>query len=115
MVTNTVSYIDGRKLHNSRADLQKMKDFTNEMCMARGLTIAEKGHHFDGTRIDPGEAIAWSKDKYHLITDDKRKSYVVDCAIAILEVKENSFNREDFIKGMEERGWHTTWIDNRKR
>ncbi len=114
LVTNTVSYIDGRKLHNSRADLQKMKDFTNEMCMDRGLSIAEKGRHFDGTEIDPGETIAWSKDKYHLIANDKKKSYVVDCAVAVMEAKENCPSREDFIRGMEERGWHTSWTDNRK-
>lgn len=113
-VTNTVSYIDGMKLHNSRADLQKMKDFTNEMCKDRGLTIAEKGKHFDGTVIEEGTTIAWSKDKYHLMENESKKSYVVDCAIAVMEAKEISCNREEFIGAMRERGWNTTWTENKK-
>ena len=114
LVTNTVSYVDGIKLHNSRADLQKMKDFTNEMCKDRGLTIAEKGRHFDGTAIEEGTTIAWSKDKYHLMENESKKSYVVDCAIAVMEAKETSCSREEFERGMEERGWHVTWTDNKK-
>lgn len=114
IVTNTVSYVDGMKLHNTKMDLQRMKDFTNEMCKEKGLTIAEKGKHFDGTEIDAGETIAWGKDKYHLLANDKKKSYVVDCAIVVMEVKETSCNREDFEKGMEERGWHMTWTDTKK-
>ena len=41
-----------------------MKQFTNQMCRERGLTVAEKGKHFDGSQIEKGEVIAWSKDKY---------------------------------------------------
>lgn len=114
LVTNTVSYIDGLKLHNSRADLQRMKDFTNKMCQERGLTTAEKGRHFDGTAIEQGETIAWSKDKYHLLTNDSKKSFIVDCAIAVIEAKETSCCIEDFIRGMQERGWLTTWTENKK-
>jgi recombination DNA repair RAD52 pathway protein len=91
-----------------------MKDFTNEMCVSRNLTVAKKGKHFDGSEIEHGETIAWSKDKYHLLTNDKKKSFVVDCAIAVMDVKENCCSKDDFIRGMEERGWHTTWTENRK-
>ena len=114
LVTNTVSYEDGHKLHNSRADLQRMKDFTNEMCVERSLTIAEKGRHFDGTAIEEGTTIAWSKDKYHLMENESKKSYVVDCAIAVMETKEECCNKEDFIERMHERGWSVTWTDNKK-
>lgn len=67
LVTNTVSFVDGRKLHNSRADLKKMKDLTNRMCLDRNLSLAQKGKHFDGTTMEPGETTAWTKDKYHFI------------------------------------------------
>ena len=49
LVTNSVSYEDGRKLHNTKKDLECMKQLTNQMCRERGLTIAEKGKHFDGS------------------------------------------------------------------
>ena len=45
LVTNSVSYEDGRKLHNTRKDLERMKQLTNQMCRERGLTVAEKGKH----------------------------------------------------------------------
>lgn len=115
IVTNTVSYVDGRKLHNSKKDLQKMKDFTNEMCKARDLTIAEKGKHFNGESIEKGELIAWSKDKYNLLNDSSRKSYVTDCAVAILEVLEDICESiSDFINAMQDKGWKVNWTDKRK-
>ena len=115
IVTNTVSYVDGRKLHNSRKDLQRMKDFTNQMCKDRELSIAEKGKHFNGESIEKGELIAWSKDKYNLLNDSSRKSYVTDCAVAILEVLEDICESiSDFINAMQDKGWKVNWTDKRK-
>ena len=48
LVTNTVSYEDGHKLHNSKKDLERMKEMTNQMCVERGLTVAQKGKDFHG-------------------------------------------------------------------
>ncbi len=61
LVTNSVSYEDGRKLHNTKKDLECMKQLTNQMCRERGLTIAEKGKHFDGSEIEKGEVF------YHFV------------------------------------------------
>ena len=82
LVTNSVSYEDGRKLHNTRKDLERMKQLTNQMCRERGLTVAEKGKHFDGSQIEKGEVIAWSKDKYNLFRQQVKDSFVADCAMA---------------------------------
>ncbi len=114
IVTNTVSYIDGHKLHQSKHDLEHQKEYTNKLCLDRGLTIAQKGYHFDGSVIERGEVIAWSKDKYNLLLNDTKKSYVAECAIAIMEVVPQSASREEFISGMEERGWSVQWEDSRK-
>ena len=62
LVTNSVSYEDGKKLHTTKKDLERMKQFTNQMCRKRGLTVAEKGKHFDGSEIEKGEVIAWNTD-----------------------------------------------------
>lgn len=114
LITNTVSYETGYKLHNTKKDLQLMKDFTNEMCIKRNLSIAEKGKHFDGSEIDHGEIIAWSKDKYHLLANEQKKSYVVDCAIAVMDACEGCCNKEEFAERMLEHGWTTTWTDRKK-
>ena len=114
MVTNSVSYENGKKLHNSRKDLERMKQLTNRMCQERGLTVAEKGKHFDGSQIENGEVIAWSKDKYNLFRNEAKDSYVADCAMAVLSIMESCISREQFIKEMGNLGWNVNWTENRK-
>lgn len=114
IVTNSVSFIDGMKLHQTKRDLERQKEFTNNLCLERGLTLTEKGKHFDGTAIEEGQVTAWSKDKYNLFQHDDKKSFVADCAIAVMEAKEDCCDKEDFIERMHERGWSVTWQDNKK-
>ena len=114
IVTNSVSYIDGSKLHQTKRDLDRQKEFTNTLCRDHGLTVAEKGRHFDGTAMEQGEITAWSKDKYNLFLNDSKKSYVLDCAIAILEVVPQSASRDEFISAMKDKGWTVQWEDSRK-
>jgi hypothetical protein len=114
IVTNSVSYIDGRKLHQSKKDLEQQKVFTNNLCRERGLHVAEKGRHFDGTPIESGEIIAWNKNTYKLLTNDSKKSFLADCGIALMEVIPGSASKEEFIEGMAEKGWSVKWENKRK-
>ena len=114
LVTNSVSYEDGRKLHNTKKDLERMKQLTNQMCRERGLTVAEKGKHFDGSQIEKGEVIAWSKDKYNLFRQQVTDSFVVDCAMAVLKALENCISKEKFIEKMKQFGWNVNWTEKRK-
>lgn len=54
MVTNTVSYIDGHKLHTTKNELEEMKQLTNRMCEARGWSTPEKGKNFYGNDLEWG-------------------------------------------------------------
>ena len=114
LVTNSVSYEDGRKLHNTRKDLERMKQLTNQICRERGLTVAEKGKHFDGSQIEKGEVIAWSKDKYNLFRQQVKDSFVADCAMAVLKALENCISKEKFIEKMKQFGWNVNWTEKRK-
>ena len=114
LVTNSVSYEDGRKLHNTKKDLERMKQLTNQMCRERGLTVAEKGKHFDGSQIEKGEVIAWSKDKYNLFRQQVKESFVADCAMAVLKALENCISKEKFIEKMKQFGWNVNWSEKRK-
>ena len=114
LVTNSVSYEDGRKLHNTKKDLERMKQLTNQMCRESGLTVAEKGKHFDGSQIEKGEVIAWSKDKYNLFRQQVKDSFVADCAMAVLKALENCISKEKFIEKMKQFGWNVNWTDKRK-
>ena len=114
LVTNSVSYENGKKLHNSRKDLERMKQLTNQMCREWGLTVAEKGKHFDGSQIETGEVIAWSKDKYNLFRQQVKDSFVADCAMEVLTVMEYCTSREQFIREMKSAGWIVNWTEKRK-
>ena len=113
IVTNSVSYIDGHKLHQTKTDLQKQKLFTNGLCTSLGLTIAQKGRHFDGTPIEDGQLISWSKNKFKLLADSSKPSYLFDCAIAVSKAIDCSISKEDFINNLRFQGWTTTWEDTR--
>ncbi len=114
LVTNSVSYEDGRKLHNTKKDLECMKQLTNQMCRERGLTVAEKGKHFDGSQIEKGEVVAWSKDKYNLFRQQVKDSFIADCAMAVLKSLENCISKEKFIEKMKQFGWNVNWTEKRK-
>ena len=114
LVTNSVSYEDGRKLHSTKRDLERMKQLTNQMCRERGLTVAEKGKHFDDSQIEKGEVIAWSKDKYNLFRQQAKDSFVADCAMAVLKALEHCISKEKFIEKMKQFGWMVNWTEKRK-
>ena len=114
LITNSVSYEDGRKLHNTKKDLERMKQLTNQMCRERGLTVVEKGKHFDGSQIEKGEVIAWSKDKYNLFRQQVKDSFVADCAMAVLKALENCISKEKFIEKIKQFGWNVNWTEKRK-
>lgn len=114
IVTNSVSFIDGHKINVSRKDLQRWKGICNQMCAERGLTVAEKGRHFDGSAIEQGEVRAWGKDKYKLLQNETKKSYVAECGMAVLQALERSTDRDSFISEMKSQGWKTIWQDSKK-
>ena len=113
IVTNTVSFVDGHKLHQTKADLQAQKDFTNELCRSRGLSVTEKGKHFDGTDIEPGEIRAWNKNKYQMLIDEQKESYMIDCAEAIVEMVPKCSDSKEFVAKMELRGWIVNWNEKK--
>lgn len=114
IITNSVSFMDGHKLHNTKKDLQHMKDFTNQMCVEQGWSVAQKGRDFHGNELEQGTVSAWSKDKYHLMQNEAKDSFVADCGIACLDAMEISCSKEEFIQNMAERGWNVIWKDSRK-
>jgi hypothetical protein len=52
----------------------------------RFQAVSEKGKHFDGSEIEKGEVIAWSKDKYNLFRNETKERYVADCVLVNLLV-----------------------------
>lgn len=114
-VVEPVSYLDGAMLHTSKQDLVRAKQICNEMCRERGLSVAQKGRHADGSAFAPGEVSSWDKNKYHQMIKDPKKSWMADLAAAVQECLVHSRSREDFCSHMEhEHGWMVAWRDTKK-
>lgn len=113
IVTNSVSYLDGMKLHQTRKDLEQQKQFTNELCNEKGLTVAEKGFHYDGSLIKKAELITWKKETYNVINKGE-ESYILRCACSVTVSLREAKTREDFISEMKDRGWSVRWEESYK-
>ena len=114
-VVNAVRFADGSMLHSSKRDLAAAKKICNEMCLERGLSIAKKGRHADGSAFDTGEITAWSKNKWHGMLAEPKKCYLADLALAVWESKDIAESREEFLQLLgNEYGWRVLWNENRK-
>ena len=114
-IVNSVNYEDGHKLQWSSADLQELKERCNTQSREQGLHVPEKGKTFEGTERE--ETVAWKKETYQLLKQaeqGKVKSYVQDIALAVLDCKEATSSREDFIRMMGEKGYGVDWQDKHK-
>jgi hypothetical protein len=96
MVTNTVSYLDGHKLHTTRKQLEDMKRLTNQICLERGWSIPQKGKDYHENDLDVGHVRAWSKDKYHMPLNNAKESYVAACALTVLEAKVDACSKDEY-------------------
>ena len=114
-VIEPVSFCDGRMLHTSKHDLDRAKKVCNDMCRARGLSVAQKGRHANGVAFDEGEVTTWSKNKYHQMAENPEQSYLVDLATAVQDCVAVAQSQEEFCELMEhEYGWTATWKDSKK-
>ena len=95
--------------------MEQAKNLCNEMCKERNLHVAEKGVHANGSKIDEGYIISWNKNKYHLLTKQTSKSYMVGLTYAITQCAKKSKSREEFCEMLaHEYGWSACWEDSRK-
>lgn len=114
MITNSVSYVDGHKLHTTKDELEEMKRLTNRMCEDRGWSTPEKGKDYHGKDLNIGHVRAWSKDKYHMLLHNAKESYVAACALAVMEGKARACSQDDFVREMKQKGWDVIWKPTRK-
>ncbi len=114
-IVNSVSYLDGHKLQQSRADLKNMKTCSDDFCRKQGLHITEKGKTFSGELRE--ETTAYRKEIYQFLKQAEQgevKSYVQDIALAIMDCREIAVSRDDFVEQMEARGYSVDWRNSRK-
>lgn len=115
IIVNSVSMEDGHKLQWSRQDLWEMKERCNNLSLEQGLSVPISGRHYDGR--ENTDVTTWDKDKqkvYEKAFSGMGKSYIVDIANAVANVRAVAESREHFISMMKERGYLTEWKDSRK-
>lgn len=105
LVVNSVSCVDGRKLHQNAADLQRHRDVSDQICQAHGLSVLPKAEkHSRKKRMVPGEYQAGLRGE----------SWKLDLIYAINEALEYAGDRDGFIEQMEQEGYQVVWTDRRK-
>lgn len=105
LVVNSVSCVDGRKLHQNVADLQQHRKANDEICIAHGLSVLEPPQKRSRKKqMRPGEYQAGLRGD----------SWKLDLIHAINEALEYVDDRESFIEFMENEGYQVAWADNRK-
>ena len=97
IVINTVNFRTGLKFHQSKYDLQKIKDYSNKICKEYGLSIIDHKSKVSDIKINEYQArikgISWKQ----VLADD------IDI------VMEKSRNKYDFFREMNELGYKVNW------
>ncbi len=105
LIVNSVSWKDGKKLHQNAADLQRQRQISDEICAAHGLTVLEPPKKYAREKqMRPGEyrsAVRGESWKFRLIN-------------AIDLCMREARTRAEFLREMEKRGYQVRWEDTRK-
>ena len=103
LIVNSVSFETGRKLHFGKDDLSQLRNFSDELCLKRGLSICEPGEQ---------QTAGISQAEYHAAL--RGESWKIQLAIQIDEAMKYAIDREQFIELMESEGYTVKWTDSRK-
>ncbi len=105
LIVNSVSWKDGKKLHQNAADLQRQRQISDEICAAHGLTVLEPPRKYaQEKKMRPGEyrsAVRGESWKFRLIN-------AIDLCMRKARTK------TEFLREMEKRGYQVRWEDTRK-
>lgn len=103
LIINSVSFENGKKVHMSNKDLEKLKEYSNQLCREFNLTETplKKGKVKDLSQNEIAVAQRGESWKFKLIND------IDECLLI-------SNTKEDYIKNMNYKGYEVIWTDTRK-
>lgn len=104
IVVNSVSFIDGKKLHISKNDLENFKKINDNIAKKYGLKVIDRSKDAVKAR---GRPQMYSQSEYQQFTKQTKESWLAQCAVAIhntLKNKPKDF--DDFTQQMQAKGWH---------
>lgn len=105
LIVNSVSWKDGRKLHQNAAGLQRQRQVNDEICMAHGLQALEPPKRYTQEKqMRPGEyrsAVRGESWKFQLMN-------TIDLCMR------KSKTKAEFVREMERRGYQVRWEPTRQ-
>lgn len=102
-IINSVSYVDGKKLRQSPNTLKELRTLNDEICRAHGLSVLQP-YTENHKGLSPREYRAAVKGQ----------SWKFRLMASIEDAMNNSGNKDEFIRTMNQQGYEITWTDERK-
>ena len=103
-IIDTVHPDTGKKLHEDRNNIKRLRDINDEICLAHGLSVLSP--------FGKGKAKSVGTREYR--SGSKGDSWKFRLRAAIKYAMQRSADREEFIAVMKKLGYGVRWEDNRK-
>lgn len=104
IVVNSVSFIDGKKLHISKNDLENFKKINDNIAKKYGLKIIDRSREAVKAR---GRPQMYSQAEYRQFNAKTKDSWIAQCAVAVHQtIKNKPKDFADFAQHMKVKGWH---------
>lgn len=102
-IVNSVSFVDGKKLHFSKQDLENFKHINDSIAKKYDLQIIDRSREAVKAR---GRPQMYSQAEYQQFTKKTKESWIAQCAVAVHQtIKNKPKNFADFAEQMQAKGW----------
>lgn len=103
-VVNSVSFVDGKKLHFGKEDLEQFKNINDCIAKQYGLNIIDRNPKAVKAR---GRHQMYSQKAYWQFVKKTQDSWIAKCSVAVNEsLKTKPKNFDEFSAKMKENGWY---------
>ena len=103
-IVNTVNFFNGKKLHESKKELEDKKKLNDEICYEYGI---DNSNYLK----EEGTVTAYDKNKYQIL---KKGGDIAKLTITLLEAMESCISKEEFCNYMKKRNYEVEWTEEKK-
>ncbi len=105
IVVNSVSFVNGKKLHVSKQDLENFKNYNDQIAKKYGLKVIDRSKDAVKAR---GRPQMYSQREYQQFCKKTKESWLAQCAVAVHKTLQNNpKDFADFAAQLQDNGWHT--------
>lgn len=105
IVVNSVSFVNGKKLHLSKQDLENFKNYNDQIAKKYGLKVIDRSKDAVKAR---GRPQMYSQREYQQFCKKTKESWLAQCAVAVHKTLQNNpKDFADFAAQLQDNGWHT--------